>query len=321
MNKTVRILSISAAAAAAAFLSGCSSVDMGPAKVVDHSTYGDASTAPVLTPSLLPGGIVDSGRTHTVAPGDTVYNISVRYGLSVDQLEKLNAISDPTTLRVGQVLHLPKAVSSPRDYVPNSQVRVNRVTNDTVLETAPVRTAQAVPGASDKEGAGSAVAAEAAQKKAEVEAAAEQAKAEAEAAAEKLKAEAEAAKTEAQEKLKAVTPGQRMIWPVRGKISSDFAKNKRGLDIVGVKGDVVVAAMQGEVIWIGKLDGYSGTLVVVKHLPTLITAYAGLGNVTVAQNAKVKAGQKIADLQGDTLRFEVRETGKCVDPMNYLNKR
>ena len=48
MNKTVRILSISVAAAAAAFLSGCSSVDMGPATVVDHSTYSDgAATAPV----------------------------------------------------------------------------------------------------------------------------------------------------------------------------------------------------------------------------------------------------------------------------------
>ena len=43
MNKTVRILSISVAAAAAAFLSGCSSVDMGPATVVDHSTYSDGA--------------------------------------------------------------------------------------------------------------------------------------------------------------------------------------------------------------------------------------------------------------------------------------
>ena len=92
MNKTVRILSISVAAAAAAFLSGCSSVDMGPATVVDHSTYSDgAAPAPVQTPSLLPGGIVDSGRTHTVAVGDTIYNISVRYGLSAEQLQQLNA--------------------------------------------------------------------------------------------------------------------------------------------------------------------------------------------------------------------------------------
>ena len=108
MNKTVRILSISVAAAAAAFLS---SVDMGPATVVDHSTYSDgAATAPVQTPSLLPGGIVASGRTHTVAVGDTIYNISVRYGLSAEQLQQLNAITDPTQLRLGQGLRLPPSV-------------------------------------------------------------------------------------------------------------------------------------------------------------------------------------------------------------------
>ena len=35
------------------------------------------------------------------------------------------------------------------------------------------------------------------------------------------------------------------------------------------------------------------------------------------QNIQV-CEQKIADLKGDTLRFEVRETGKCVDPLKYL---
>ena len=123
------------------------------------------------------------------------------------------------------------------------------------------------------------------------------------------------------DRLNAVTPGQRMIWPVRGKIKSDFAKNTFGLEIAGTQGDVVVAAMQGEVIWVGTLKGYSGTLAVVKHSPTLITAYGGLENVAVSQGSKIKSGQKIADLKGDTLRFEVRETGKCVDPLKYLNKR
>ena len=83
----------------------------------------------------------------------------------------------------------------------------------------------------------------------------------------------------------------------------------------------LVKAMQGEVIWVGTLKGYSGTLAVVKHSPTLITAYGGLENVAVSQGSKIKSGQKIADLKGDTLRFEVRETGKCVDPLKYLNKR
>ena len=307
MNKTVRILSISVAAAAAAFLSGCSSVDMGPATVVDHSTYSDgAATAPVQTPSLLPGGIVDSGRTHTVAVGDTIYNISVRYGLSAEQLQQLNAITDPTQLRLGQVLRLPASVNAPRAYTGNPQVRVNRVTNDTVLETAPIRNAETVPAAGETtatSSAASAAAAEAARKKAE-----------AEAAAEKARTQAEAAKSQTQQKLNAVTPGQRMIWPVRGK-------NTFGLEIAGTQGDVVVAAMQGEVIWVGTLKGYSGTLAVVKHSPTLITAYGGLENVAVSQGSKIKSGQKIADLKGDTLRFEVRETGKCVDPLKYLNKR
>ena len=305
MNKTVRILSISVAAAAAAFLSGCSSVDMGPATVVDHSTYSDgAATAPVQTPSLLPGGIVDSGRTHTVAVGDTIYNISVRYGLSAEQLQQLNAITDPTQLRLGQVLRLPASVNAPRAYTGNPQVRVNRVTNDTVLKTAPIRNAETVPAAGETTATSSAASADAA-----------------EAAPEKVRTQAEAAKSQAQQKLNAVTPGQRMIWPVRGKIKSDFAKNTFGLEIAGTQGDVVVAAMQGEVIWVGTLKGYSGTLAVVKHSPTLITAYGGLENVAVSQGSKIKSGQKIADLKGDTLRFEVRETGKCVDPLKYLNKR
>lgn len=307
MNKTVRILSISVAAAAAAFLSGCSSVDMGPATVVDHSTYSDgAAPAPVQTPSLLPGGIVDSGRTHTVAVGDTIYNISVRYGLSAEQLQQLNAITDPTQLRLGQVLRLPASVNAPRAYTGNPQVRVNRVTNDTVLETAPIRNAETVPAAGETTATSSAASADAAE--------AARKKAEAKAAAEKVR-------TQAQQKLNAVTPGQRMIWPVRGKIKSDFAKNTFGLEIAGTQGDVVVAAMQGEVIWVGTLKGYSGTLAVVKHSPTLITAYGGLENVAVSQGSKIKSGQKIADLKGDTLRFEVRETGKCVDPLKYLNKR
>jgi len=307
MKKTVRILSISVAAAAATFLSGCSSVDMGPAAVVDHSTYGDgAANASVQTPSLLPGGVVDSGRTHAVAPGDTIYNISVRYGLSAEQLQQLNAITDPTQLRVGQVLRLPASVAAPRTYVANPQVRVSRVTSDTVLQTAPIREAETTPASeATAENAVSAQANTALE----------------EAAAQKARAEAEAAKTQVEQKLNAVTPGQRMIWPVRGKITSDFAKNKRGLDITGTQGDVVVAAMQGEVIWVGTLKGYSGTLIVLKHTPTLITAYGGLERVAVSQGAKIKSGQKLADLKGDTLRFEVRETGNCVDPLKYLNKR
>ena len=50
---------------------------------------------------------------------------------------------------------------------------------------------------------------------------------------------APAAKT-AEKPAAAVVPGTRMIWPVRGTVLSDFAKNGKGLDIGAAAGSVVV---------------------------------------------------------------------------------
>lgn len=45
--------------------------------------------------------------THVVAPGETLYRIALHYGVSVGRLMAANGISDPATLRVGQVLVIP----------------------------------------------------------------------------------------------------------------------------------------------------------------------------------------------------------------------
>lgn len=77
------------------------------------------STAPGAAPvSALPQAIssapvtsgaapVDGGKTHTVVQGDTVYNISTRYGVHPADLCRLNNISDPSQISVGQVLKIP----------------------------------------------------------------------------------------------------------------------------------------------------------------------------------------------------------------------
>ena len=44
--------------------------------------------------------------THTVQPGETLYRIAKKYNTSVEALQVLNHISDPTQLRVGQVLRI-----------------------------------------------------------------------------------------------------------------------------------------------------------------------------------------------------------------------
>ncbi|MGE9267340.1 MAG: N-acetylmuramoyl-L-alanine amidase [Verrucomicrobiales bacterium] len=53
-------------------------------------------------------GTWSQARTHTVAKSETCYSISRSYGVSVDALMKANGISDPTKLRLGQKITIPK---------------------------------------------------------------------------------------------------------------------------------------------------------------------------------------------------------------------
>ena len=308
--KPIRTPLLAVAAGLALLLSGCSTVDVGPAGIVNKSTYSKDAAAPVRqaspVTSIIPGAPVDSGRTHTVAPGDTLYNISVRYGVTTKHLAALNAVTDPTQLRIGQVLKLPESTTAPRAYVPNPAVRVNRVTADTQLS---VTQPKGAPAEEPK-----------AEEPAEVTKPAEE---KTDAAGKAPAAEtAQPAKTA---EAPAVMPGSRMIWPVEGRIVSDYGQNGKGIDISGTKGDVVVAAMAGEVIYVGNtVPGY-GNLVILKHSPTLVTAYGYNARVTVKTGERVSSGQKIAELggtaKGAMLRFEVREKGRPINPVQFLPKR
>lgn len=59
-------------------------------------------------------GLAQAQTTYTVRPGDTLYRIAVNNNLTLEALQLLNNISDPSQLRVGQVLKIsgkPAAVS------------------------------------------------------------------------------------------------------------------------------------------------------------------------------------------------------------------
>jgi len=47
------------------------------------------------------------GIVHVVQPGDNLYRIALRYGVSVEDLAKANGIEDPRDLRVGMRLVIP----------------------------------------------------------------------------------------------------------------------------------------------------------------------------------------------------------------------
>ncbi len=126
------------------------------------------------------------------------------------------------------------------------------------------------------------------------------------------------------------------IWPVNGKISSEYGwrlhpiRNQRefhtGLDIAAPYGTPVHAAKDGTVVYSGWADGY-GMLVIIKHQDNSLTYYGHNISLLVREGVKVRQGKIIA-LVGDTgvatgphLHFEIRINGKHTNPIQYLNQR
>lgn len=118
-------------------------------------------------------------------------------------------------------------------------------------------------------------------------------------------------------------------WPTQGKVTRTFLirdPGRRGIDIVGRKGQAVKAAAAGRVVYRGSgLRGF-GNLIILKHNETYFSAYAHTENVVVKENEKIKLGQKLADMSSTNtdktkLHFEIRRNGKPVNPLRYLPKR
>ena len=116
-------------------------------------------------------------------------------------------------------------------------------------------------------------------------------------------------------------------WPAQGNVLSGFdeAKNK-GIDITGKAGDPVLASADGRVVYAGAgLRGY-GNLVILKHNNTYLTAYAHNQSILVKEDQVIKRGQKIAEMGNSDseqvkLHFEIRKSGKPVDPIKLLAPR
>ena len=97
-----------------------------------------------------------------------------------------------------------------------------------------------------------------------------------------------------------------------------------GLDIASPEGSIVVSAGDGVVTYAGWYSGY-GYYIEIDHGDGLTTAYGHLKTIGVSTGEKVSRGQHIA-YSGNTgrstgahLHFEVRVSGRSVDPMIYLN--
>jgi len=119
------------------------------------------------------------------------------------------------------------------------------------------------------------------------------------------------------------------LWPTEGQVVARFAegdRSRQGIAIAGTAGQAVRAAAAGTVVYSGAgLVGF-GELIIIKHDDLWLSAYGHNRRRLVAEGATVQAGQQIAELgrtgtSRDMLHFEIRRSGRPVDPLPLLPRR
>lgn len=126
-----------------------------------------------------------------------------------------------------------------------------------------------------------------------------------------------------------VSPGH-FVFPARGKRLLYFGRpiadselRWQGIVVQGAAGSPVRAMAPGRVIFAKWLAGY-GLLVIVRHAQGLMSLYGRNQSIVATLGQTVKAGELIARIgqtggyQTPGLYFEIRKSGKPVNPMRYF---
>ena len=117
----------------------------------------------------------------------------------------------------------------------------------------------------------------------------------------------------------------RWNWPAEGQLIGEYSleQGNKGIQIAGSEGSPIQATAAGEVVYAGQgLRGY-GNLVILKHSPEFLSAYAHNQQILVQEGQTVQTGQQIATMGSSgapstMLHFELRKNGQPVNPMGYL---
>jgi murein DD-endopeptidase MepM/ murein hydrolase activator NlpD len=125
--------------------------------------------------------------------------------------------------------------------------------------------------------------------------------------------------------------GDKLRWPVQGKILTSFGQRDDGTHNDGINlsvpmGTPVHAAEGGTVAYAGsELKGY-GNLILVRHDNGWVTAYAHNEELLVKRGDKVQRGQIIAkagrtgSVDQPQVHFELRQGSKPVDPVPFMER-
>jgi len=246
------------------------------------------------TPTGRVGEVIARDVLYRVNPGDTLYSIARKHGVSIQDIAESNRMRAPYALSVGHQLLIPA--------VPINQNIVQRQNISTPPSrfNAPIsRDRQSLKSSTNYV------------KPADLET---------------LTREASYTKP-----LK-TDPQNLFSWPVKGAVISRFgdggiARRNDGINIAAPQGATIRAAAAGEVVYRGSGPDGFGNLLLIKHEGGYVSAYAHNDVMLVRKGQRVKRGQIIAKV-GKTgavnepqLHFEIRQNLKSVDPLAYLAKR
>lgn len=243
----------------------------------------------------------------TVVPGDTLYSLSRKYEIPVNDLAVMNKLNAPFTLSVGQKIKVPKL-----DGVAiRSASEIKTVKTETKKITPATKTVE-TKGAIAKQGTTK--------------------------TNQTSKQDTNVAKTQKissdpGKQLPKITSrsNSKFSWPVRGNILSGYGPKKGGLvndgiNIAAAQGTPVKAAENGVVAYAGNEVKGMGNLIIIQHSDGWMTIYAHLDSMSVKRGTRVNVGNQIGTV-GKTgkvdkpqLHFEIRKGTKAYNPTQYLKK-
>ena len=305
-------LGFATALAAMVLLTGCAV--LGPSLV----PVTQRTTPPPGQALRIPAG----GGIYMVKRGDTVYGISRRYGLPVRAVIDANGLRPPYLLGIGQRLIIPETLKhlvrrgdtlygiSRRYGISMSEVaRANGIKPPYTIKVGQrLRLPLSATGLALAAAPNPAAPSVTADKK-----------------------PSQPSKTERLVAIPTPPPlsNNTFLWPVKGKIISNFGPKKDGfhndgINISAPRGTPVVAAANGVVAYAGnELRGF-GNLLLIKHAGGWITAYAHNETLLVKRGDLVRRGQIIARV-GSTgnvaeaqLHFEIRRGRRAINPLDQM---
>ena len=255
----------------------------------------------------------------TVMSGDTLYSLSRKYSVPVNDLALMNDLRAPFTLSVGQKVRVPNLANVDSK---NSEIKPVSV---------PVKTTVAV-----KKDAQKAVVASGTKNTVTKTTEKKPADKKSVKVVENKKIERQEPKkisSDPSKKLPKITKrsSAKFTWPVRGKILSNYGAKSNGLfndgiNISATRGTAVKAAENGVVAYAGNEVKGMGNLIIIQHSDGFMTVYAHMDSMAVRRGTRVTVGQKIGTVgktgkvDAPQLHFEIRKGTRAYNPTSYLKK-